>query len=1264
MLTKSCRPQDYFGVTFGGDNFPKGPGGLSARPASEFHFQDLWRVFSDISQSATGFNIDDSFVVNTHRVEVPTGGGRKRLTGEDVSKRSILTISNDDSLCLPRSLVCAHVHKQKGQITKGEWVSRWNEIRNSARPKQRAEATALLRAAGIAEVPPNGCGLIEIRKLQEHYAKSNVAVVIYEFSTFGRGEEPFFDGSSVITNAGRSVEMTLNILHYETRNHYQPILNMRAATGTRYYCLKCNKGYRETHNCKNNCFRCKGEHNPSKRRRYCENCNRWFFGDICFQNHLTVGLYNTTASVCGYLRACRRCSRVVRRQIPHKCDTTFCRTCKRVADLNHLCYMAPVTGEARRKKRVKGTLYVYFDLETQQNQLMRGTADVNIHVPNLCVMQQSCSTCIGQPEVQEFCGGCGIREKIFRVNPVKQFVDYVTSNFQTFNQVVCISHHGKAYDMQFILRYIVEEKNMAPPEIILTGSKIIMMSLGNVKFIDSANYFQMPLKDLPKTFGLDVDPEMAKGIFPHFFNVLENENYVGPMPDLQYYSPDTMYPKDRQECIRWYNEAVAAGVVFNFREAIEAYCRMDVNILRRGCETFRQIFLDKGNMCPFAESITIASACSLLYRINFLPENTIGLIPPLGYRDADMQSRIAKEWLFWCEREAGIAIIHAGRGREYRLREGLTVDGYFEAPNGVKHVFQFEGDFYHGCPKCYPIGRDENLSGSDDMIDTLNLRYERTMAVSNRIRAAGYVLHQKWECEFREEKRTCAELQNFLKDHPVLSNPKLEPRDAFYGGRTENTVTRYDVRPGEKLKYIDINSLYPWANKYGSYCIHHPRILLGDELAAVVGPDFDLRNVEGYIRCKILPPRNLFLPVLPYKIHKRLIFPLCRSCVEDLEQDDCPHDSEEERALEGTWKIDEVREAISQRYKILSISEIWQYEVTQYDPATRTGGIFVDYINTFFALKTQASGYPPECTTAESKENYLRLIEERENITIERAFVAYNAGFRSVSKFCLNSFWGKLGMRSNMPKTTVVKTREELLRLLSSPTIEVTNILDVNDDVLYVVWRYIDEAPDTSPIVNVINAADTTCTARLKLYQYLKLLKERVKYMDTDSIIYVSRDDPEEYEPPLGPFLGDFTDELEKYGVGSYIESFISAGPKFYAMRIRSLNGDTHEVCKVKGIRLSYENSQKINFDSISDMLRANDGEGILDDVDEDGGNTADNEAARSIKLRYRSIRRTKFHEVVTTTETKVCKPVCIKRRFINEGYSVPYGFKHDYVIE
>ena len=66
----------------------------------------------------------------------------------------------------------------------------------------------------------------------------------------------------------------------------------------------------------------------------------------------------------------------------------------------------------------------------------------------------------------------------------------------------------------------------------------------------------------------------------------------------------------------------------------------------------------------------------------------------------------------------------------------------------------------------------------------------------------------------------------------------------------------------------------------------------------------------------------------------------------------------------------------------------------------------------------------------------------------------------------------------------------------------------------------------------------------MKLFEYLDKLGDYVLYYDTDSCGWVNKEN-ERYEPELGNFLGRMTDELANYGKGSFIEIFLSGGPKF-----------------------------------------------------------------------------------------------------------------------
>lgn len=89
-----------------------------------------------------------------------------------------------------------------------------------------------------------------------------------------------------------------------------------------------------------------------------------------------------------------------------------------------------------------------------------------------------------------------------------------------------------------------------------------------ISFIDSFNFLPMSLSKLPKTFGLK---ELAKGYFPHLFNTIEHQDYVGPLPDKSFYSPDTMSSSERANFLMWYEQRKLE--TFDFGKEMLLYCR-------------------------------------------------------------------------------------------------------------------------------------------------------------------------------------------------------------------------------------------------------------------------------------------------------------------------------------------------------------------------------------------------------------------------------------------------------------------------------------------------------------------------------------------------------------------------------------------------------------------------------------------------------------------------------------------------------------------
>ena len=162
-----------------------------------------------------------------------------------------------------------------------------------------------------------------------------------------------------------------------------------------------------------------------------------------------------------------------------------------------------------------------------------------------------------------------------------------------------------------------------------------------------------------------------------------------------------------------------------------------------------------------------------------------------------------------------------------------------------------------------------------------------------------------------------------------------------------------------------------------------------------------------------------------------------------------------------------------------------------------------------------------------------------------------------------------------MTKVEMIIDRQVYFDYLTSDEINVLDARFVSDEMIEIHYESNENFIAPNAKTNVVITAFTTAYARLKLYGVLNMLQERVLYYDTDSIIFVSKtNDP---EPPIGPYLGELTDDLG----GDYITTFVSGGPKNYSYRTNTNKVET----KVRGITLDSTAKQKVNFDVIRALV-------------------------------------------------------------------------------
>ena len=87
------------------------------------------------------------------------------------------------------------------------------------------------------------------------------------------------------------------------------------------------------------------------------------------------------------------------------------------------------------------------------------------------------------------------------------------------------------------------------------------------------------------------------------------------------------------------------------------------------------------------------------------------------------------------------------------------------------------------------------------------------------LRKKGYTVVEKWECDFRREISLDARLHQFYKHYKV--HEALQPRDAFFGGRTNAIRLFFQSTGRDKIRYVDYTSLYPHVCKYAKFPMGH-----------------------------------------------------------------------------------------------------------------------------------------------------------------------------------------------------------------------------------------------------------------------------------------------------------------------------------------------------------------------------------------------------------------------------------------------------------
>ena len=563
--------------------------------------------------SNEAFNPDRGFQVDVVFVSMPGPGSghHKKNTilvvcvwiEKTKKKRCIVTIKNRDALCCACAIVTMRAHCHKDQVVDG--FRQWDNLKRGL-PVQQRQAQDLHQQVGVAEGP---CGLPELRQFQQTLGSQYQLLVMTRM-------KPFF-----LIFKGPAAPHQIRLL--KSNDHFDGCTSFPDFISRSCYCVDCERGFntndRINHTCQGRrcsaCgqFDCQHYVRGTRPTDYCTLCHCKFYGAYC-KRHLVV------TKQCQSVKTCLKCQAqyTVVPDRRHKCGHAKCPVCQEwVSIQDHKCYIQPVVEEEEPEPTEEGggcmvapppPLFVYADFEAMQNE-------EGVFVANLLCYSSSAETTIHVLDGED----CALQF----LRDLDDLTD--VPDCEGEREILVVFHNLKGFDGMFILHELYQQQREVVDQLTV-GAKVLSFRSGPIKFIDSLCFLPMPLASFPSTFNLT---ELKKGFFPHLFNTPDHQQYVGRIPDLEFYDPDGMMAKKKDELTRWHADQVRRNVPFHFKQEMIDYCKSDVALLKAGCEAFQQEFERQAGFNPMTKCITIASACNLYWCKHHLTPNTI-TVEPLG----------------------------------------------------------------------------------------------------------------------------------------------------------------------------------------------------------------------------------------------------------------------------------------------------------------------------------------------------------------------------------------------------------------------------------------------------------------------------------------------------------------------------------------------------------------------------------------------------------------------------------------------------------
>ena len=463
------------------------------------------------------------------------------------------------------------------------------------------------------------------------YADLQKASDKFDFDVTVLNAWTFMQVFTTVSESSETERPHVGLLHDTTANHFIACPNgLDKIAKNKAWCAECRTLYftNRVHQCK--AYRCNycglqtqdrtmffDHMGSAEDRRACEVCNR-LVPRGCYLKHLET--------CTGFKVRCGVCNEVyVNKEVaPHHqaaltaaehaaiCgeNRKYCSNCKQHQPPDHTCVISQCDFSYVHGKKSEPTTYV-LDLEAASDKGKQVVTFASVR-PVLQSLEDESKSSYTARHIE-----------FHADNPGYDFesLDDLAKWMAGCKNCVFIAHNAQGYDAFIIhnyMRYTLGVKTNATTN----GLKVMSFRWGSCKMFDSLNHVGSSLASLPKVVGLDLEG-IEKDHFPHEFNTIENRNYSGPLPDLEYYAPNK--GTESYEKLKEWHDAEKLKYVdteWVLKDVERKYCRQDTYVLAMFWGEWRRLMIELTGVDPNS-SVTIASFCLKVYRTHGIPEEGI-----------------------------------------------------------------------------------------------------------------------------------------------------------------------------------------------------------------------------------------------------------------------------------------------------------------------------------------------------------------------------------------------------------------------------------------------------------------------------------------------------------------------------------------------------------------------------------------------------------------------------------------------------------------